>query len=346
MDALKLLIPIYILMLISSADLRAEKSGPESPMNLLPPIGADTRSSKQDDFRARPSFTQAEPLLDLEDPSTLLDTDDIPTKASPPAQKTKNIVAAPNAPTKNTTTTTTTTTTTATAATTEPPKTDKIELKMGLLPQLPMLKTAAPAAPAAVAIAAAPPTPPMPPLMAAMNPPPAPVAEKKPEDREVAQLLDLNLGPMMGGLALPSVREPMAEPPPAETSPTEVTKKFSVPNSTPMFPLPGVPDIAIILAHNQFFPSRIRLKEGIQTRLIFTTVNKKPAALVIERLQIQRWIAKEKDPTPTSELERSKWEVNKEISSTKITEITLEPKKGTYAFHDAISGAAGEITVE
>lgn len=118
------------------------------------------------------------------------------------------------------------------------------------------------------------------------------------------------------------------------------------PTSTAMPPLPGVPDVAIILSGKQFFPSRIRLKDGIATRLIFSTVNKKPAALVIERLQIQRWIAKEGDTPSENNTKLSKFEVTREISATRTVDITLDPKAGVYTFYDAISGATGEIAVE
>lgn len=170
------------------------------------------------------------------------------------------------------------------------------------------------------------------PLLSAANsqtivtPPPPPQAQTP-----------LNFSPVLAGAGLGAI----APPQPAAT-----TQILPVPSSTAMAPLAGVPDIAVILSNNQFFPSKIRLKEGMQTRLIFTTLNKKPAALVIERLQIQRWIAKEGEPQPKSELERSRLEINRELVSTKVTEIVLDPKAGTYSFHDAITGASGEINVE
>ena len=122
--------------------------------------------------------------------------------------------------------------------------------------------------------------------------------------------------------------------------------RLSVPYTTPMAPLASVPDIAVILSNNQFYPSRIRLREGIQTRLIFTTVNRKPAALVIEKLQVQRWVANEGHVPGKTEEERSRFEANRELNSTRVTEVNFDPKKGIYSFHDALSGASGEITVE
>lgn len=120
-------------------------------------------------------------------------------------------------------------------------------------------------------------------------------------------------------------------------------QKLPITPSTPLQPAMGVPDVAIILSNNQFFPSRIRIKEGNQTRLIFATLNKKSAALIIEKLQVQRWIAKE---DPAAQAEKVKFEVTKEISVNKTTEVVVTPVRGTYTFYDALSGAAGEIVVE
>lgn len=122
--------------------------------------------------------------------------------------------------------------------------------------------------------------------------------------------------------------------------------KVPPPPTVPAPPIKGVSDISIILSNNQFFPSRVLVKEGNQVRLIFTTVNKKPAALVVEKLQIQRWVAKEDEASVKEELDRSKFETTRELVSSRITEIVIEPKIGIYAFHDVISGASGEINVE
>lgn len=143
--------------------------------------------------------------------------------------------------------------------------------------------------------------------------------------------------PQLAGVPAPAAPAPVM---PATAVPT-ISRQ--VPETTVMPPLPGVPDVAIILAGKQFFPSRVRLKDGVATRLIFSTVNRKPAALVIERLQIQRWIAKEAEAGDTK---NRKWEVTREVSSAKTIDITLDPKAGVYSFYDAISGASGEIEVE
>lgn len=323
----------FFFVLAAPAHLLAEGWGPEAPTQLLPPMNSPNgqRTSRgQDDYQARPLYTGPDTIFDLADPSTLLEVDEVTAQTLLLAPQESPVPSIEPAPILEKTPPT---------PAIEPSKkvvTEQVDLKTVELPPLPPLQPAEVKGP-------------MPPLMAAINPPPEPEPQRKEihkdEGRGIASEVELNLGPMLGGVALPFAREVQAEPVPAP-QPAEATKKLPIPPSTPMTPMAGVPDIAIILSNNQFFPSRIRLKEGIQTRLIFTTVNKKPAALVIERLQIQRWIAKEKEQTPTSELERSKWEVNKEVSSTKITEVTIDPKKGTYAFHDAISGATGEITVE
>lgn len=101
-------------------------------------------------------------------------------------------------------------------------------------------------------------------------------------------------------------------------------------------------EVAVILSGHRFYPARVRLKEGQAIKLIFTTLNKKPAALVMEQLQVQRWIAKEDGSTNME----SEIEITRELSPLRITEISLRPKKGAYSFHDALSGAVGEIVVE
>jgi hypothetical protein len=141
---------------------------------------------------------------------------------------------------------------------------------------------------------------------------------------------------------LPAATTPAVSVPP---SPPVITEKIAQ-QSTPMVPMPGVPDVAVILANNQFYPSRIKLRDGMQTRLIFATINKRPAALVFERLQIQRWIAKEEGAQAPTENDRIRFEATREVTSSRITEIVLEPKRGIYSFHDAMTGATGEIIVE
>lgn len=110
---------------------------------------------------------------------------------------------------------------------------------------------------------------------------------------------------------------------------------------------PPAPEIAVILHNKQFFPSRIRLKAGIPTKVYFTTTGERPAAIVVEQLQVQKWLAKELgDRKLASEYDKAKFEVSRELMQNKMTEITFEPRRGTYSFHDAISGAKGQIVVE
>lgn len=111
---------------------------------------------------------------------------------------------------------------------------------------------------------------------------------------------------------------------------------------------PPSPEVAIILHGKQFFPSRIRLKAGVPTKVYFTTTAERPAAIVVEQLQVQKWLAKDGNPDRkiASEYDRAKFEVTREVVANKMTEITFEPRRGTYGFHDAISGAKGQIVVE
>jgi len=110
---------------------------------------------------------------------------------------------------------------------------------------------------------------------------------------------------------------------------------------------PPAPEIAVILHNKQFFPSRIRVKAGTPTKVFFTSTSDRPAAIVVEQLQVQKWLAKDaNDRKPASEYDRAKFEASREVSRSKLTEITFEPRRGTYGFHDAITGAKGQIIVE
>jgi len=122
--------------------------------------------------------------------------------------------------------------------------------------------------------------------------------------------------------------------------------RLAVPPTSPSRPPKGVSDFSIILSNNEFYPSKIVLKPGSTIRLLFTTTNKKSAALVIEKLNIQRWINSQFAGEKTKELDRTKFEVNRELSANRVTEITFQAKPGTYSFHDVITGASGEISVE
>lgn len=122
--------------------------------------------------------------------------------------------------------------------------------------------------------------------------------------------------------------------------------RLAVPQTSPTRPNKGVSDFSIILSNNEFYPSKIVLKSGSSIRLLFTTTNRKPAALVIEKLNIQRWVASQAAENPKRDVDRAKYEVNRELNSNRVTEIELTPKPGVYSFHDVITGAAGEISVE
>lgn len=107
---------------------------------------------------------------------------------------------------------------------------------------------------------------------------------------------------------------------------------------------PAGSEIAIILSKDRFFPNQIRLRAGVPTALVFTTVNKKPAALVIEPLSVQRWVAAE--ASPSIDRATAPTEITRELNADRVTTISFEPVKGKYGFHDALSGARGEIIVE
>jgi Cupredoxin-like domain len=155
------------------------------------------------------------------------------------------------------------------------------------------------------------------------------------------------------------VLEPIVDPPPKPKPPPppppappqiKALPQAQAPDSLKTNSLPGKlptsPELSVILVGNQFYPSRLRLKDGMQTKIYFTTTNEKAAAIVIERTAIQRWVAKEGERRPASELERSKLEITREVTSNKVTEVLMDPVKGSYSFHDALSGAKGQMIVE
>ncbi len=134
--------------------------------------------------------------------------------------------------------------------------------------------------------------------------------------------------------------DPLSRPTPLAPVPREKIEKFG---NSPLAEIPLEPEIAIILSAQRFFPARVRIKEGQATRLLFTSLNSRPAALVIEQLQVQRWIANDQ---PTNGPNRVPAEILREIGNNRMTEVLLQPQRGTYTFHDALSGAVGEIVVE
>jgi hypothetical protein len=96
-------------------------------------------------------------------------------------------------------------------------------------------------------------------------------------------------------------------------------------------------EIAVILSKDRFFPSEIRVRAGIPSTFVFTTVNKKPAALVIEPTPETRATAAEKAPVA---------EITRELGNDRTTSISFDSPKGTYRFHDALGGGRGQIIVE
>lgn len=109
--------------------------------------------------------------------------------------------------------------------------------------------------------------------------------------------------------------------------------------------LPAAAEAAVILSRNQFYPSRITVPNGTRVRIWFTTVETRPAALVVEGLKMQRWIASDSNSNFAGGAP-GYFELQRELTRERVTEITLQPNTGTYPFFDALSGARGEIVVE
>lgn len=102
-------------------------------------------------------------------------------------------------------------------------------------------------------------------------------------------------------------------------------------------------EVAVILNRSQFTPSVIRLRPGLRTRLVFATVNPKPGALVVEGFNLQRWVPNQE---PSTQRSPERLEIEREVSAERVTEVIFDPVVGTFPFHDALSGARGEIIVE
>ena len=151
-------------------------------------------------------------------------------------------------------------------------------------------------------------------IVAVPEPVPAPVPAPAPK-----------VEPVIASLPTPA---PASEPtlPPAPSKPNSELTVVS-----------GVNDISIIFSNKEFYPSQIRMKKTSKTRLIFTTTEKKPAALVFEKQKITRWLASES---------ASLGPEYRELNPSKISEIRFDAEPGVYRFYDAISGASGEIEVE
>lgn len=193
-------------------------------------------------------------------------------------------------------------------------------------------------------------------LPAASPVPPATAA------KEAKPLVPVKRTESATGVTLPDAKTPISASPvslPAATvgdaakavDPTKAPadKKDKVVETKIMMQEPAPvqgPELAVVLADGRFRPARLRLKQGEATRILFTTLGRKPAALIIERLRVQRWLSRPEEAALRSPASSGPWELNREVNSNRLTEIVLDPVKGTYSFHDAISGATGEIIVE
>ena len=87
------------------------------------------------------------------------------------------------------------------------------------------------------------------------------------------------------------------------------------------------------------------------TTLIFATVNKKPAALVIEPANPPRAIASVPAAPSVSgsvsvDRVNAPSEITREIVNERVTAVSFDPVPGRYFFHDALTKAKGEIIVE
>lgn len=102
-------------------------------------------------------------------------------------------------------------------------------------------------------------------------------------------------------------------------------------------------EIAVILSRDRFYPSEIRIRSGIASTLVFSSVNRKPAALVIEPSALTRKAASTDEATPVPQTPA---EITRELSNDRVTTIAFDLPKGTYGFHDALGGGRGEIIVE
>lgn len=176
---------------------------------------------------------------------------------------------------------------------------------------------------------------------------PAPASKGMPSFLKSQKAVEPAAAP--AGLSLlPTSAAPVetASVPTPSPKPTLPAGHGPVPQSQELVALPGVVDFSVILSGSQFYPARIRMKSSPKTRIIFTTTGRKPAALVFEKLQINRWIAGESEKPADGSARPHKVEEYRELSTSRVTEISFEATPGNYQFYDALSGAAGEIIVD
>jgi hypothetical protein len=102
---------------------------------------------------------------------------------------------------------------------------------------------------------------------------------------------------------------------------------------------PPAQEAAVLFTPEGFFPNQVRLKANVPARLIFASVNKKPGALIVENLGIQRWVGERGLASDGSEATR-------ELLESRMAEVLVELPPGAYPFSDALSGAVGELKVE
>ncbi len=113
---------------------------------------------------------------------------------------------------------------------------------------------------------------------------------------------------------------------------------------TPSTYAPGS-EIAIVLSQDRFYPAEIRVRSGMASTLVFSSVNRRPAALVIEPVQSLRQ-PDSQSPVSAATSAEVPAEITRELGNDRVTAISFDLAKGKYNFHDALGAARGTIIVE
>ncbi len=187
--------------------------------------------------------------------------------------------------------------------------------------------------------------------LAPLVPPPQPAAAAQPVQPPLTLPVTAPEAKNSAPLIVVPATAPVTTTPPIPTpqrAPTNTKEKFVETKVSLEDPISiHGPEFAILLTDGKFRPARVRLRAGETSKILFTTLGPKPAALIIERLRVQKWLTRPEEAAKRSPASvAAPWEINRELTANRLTEIAIEPVKGNYTFHDAISGASGEIIVE
>jgi hypothetical protein len=106
---------------------------------------------------------------------------------------------------------------------------------------------------------------------------------------------------------------------------------------------PAGSEVAITLSRDRFYPAEVHVRAGAATTLVFSSVNRKPGALVIE--VAERGSFASMTPLPVGQPQYP-IEITRELGNDRVTPISFEVPKGQYHFHDALGAARGVIIVE